>query len=155
MPTPTYRPLATVTLGTAVSSVSFSSIPSSYRDLILVYNATGNSSQVCTLQINGSAANGSTVSMVGASGFVVSNTSTTLIGGLIDTTRGVNILQFMDYSATDKHKTYLIRADRAAANTVAYAARWAQTSAINSIAVFTGSGNFDVGSVFSIYGVIA
>jgi hypothetical protein len=40
MPTPTYIPLATVTLGSADSSVTFSSIPATYRDLILVLNGT-------------------------------------------------------------------------------------------------------------------
>jgi len=40
MPTPTYTPLATVTLGSATSSVTFSSIPATYRDLILIFDGT-------------------------------------------------------------------------------------------------------------------
>jgi hypothetical protein len=41
MPTPTYTPLATVTLGSSASSVTFSSIPGTYRDLILIFDGTG------------------------------------------------------------------------------------------------------------------
>ena len=44
MPTPTYTPLATVTLGTSAASVTFSSIPATYRDLILIFDGTGSGS---------------------------------------------------------------------------------------------------------------
>jgi hypothetical protein len=63
----------------------------------------------------------------------------------------------MDYSATNKHKTVLVRADNANSITMAHAARWANTSAITSIVLtsFEGAGNFAIGSTFSLYGVIA
>ena len=36
MPTPTYTPLANVTLASTTSTVTFSSIPATYRDLLVV-----------------------------------------------------------------------------------------------------------------------
>jgi hypothetical protein len=52
MPTPTYTPLATVTLGTTAASVTFSSIPATYRDLIFVLSGLGGSANI-TLRYNG------------------------------------------------------------------------------------------------------
>jgi hypothetical protein len=39
MPTSTYTALANLTLGTAASSITFSNIPATYRDLILITSA--------------------------------------------------------------------------------------------------------------------
>ena len=36
----TYTPIASITVGTAVPSVTFSSIPQTYTDLILIYNGS-------------------------------------------------------------------------------------------------------------------
>ena len=60
---------------------------------------------------------------------------------------------FMDYSATDKHKTVLIRANHPG-ETVACAGRWANTAAITSITINTAS-TFVIGSVFSLYGIVS
>jgi hypothetical protein len=38
MPTPTYKALATVTLGSSAATVTFGSIPAIYRDLVVVFN---------------------------------------------------------------------------------------------------------------------
>jgi hypothetical protein len=147
--------LASITLQQAGASVTFSNIPQNYRDLILTYAAIGSSGQATVLELNGSSANASQIFMFFSGSTVGAGTDTFLIGGAISTSPGVNVLQFFDYSSTDKHKTYLIRSDRAADATIAYAARWAQTAAINSIRVSTGSGNFSVGSTFNLYGRIA
>ena len=64
----------------------------------------------------------------------------------------VNITQIMDYSATDKHKTALARANNAANGVAAVAAIYRSTSAITSI-TFINGGN--AGSRYDLYGVIA
>jgi len=153
-----YIALATTTLGSAASSVTFSSIPTSVngvalRDLILVYDAQGGSAQEVRLALNGSTANGSFVFMLGDGSSPASGTASALIGGTISTNRSNNILQFMDYSATDKHKTILIRSNRPSEAVLAYACRWAQTTAINSVQVYPNSGNWSSGGTFSLYGV--
>ena len=76
-----------------------------------------------------------------------------------DTTNFDNeILHFMDYSATDKHKTVLGRADVASGSfpgTEMIATRFASTSAITTIQVYFGTGNIAAGSTFSLYGISA
>jgi hypothetical protein len=63
------------------------------------------------------------------------------------------ITQIMDYSATDKHKTVLSRNNVAGGGVDAFANRWANTAAINSITVIANS--FATGTTLSLYAVIA
>ena len=157
MPTPTYTPLATVTLGTATSSVTFSSIPATYRDLILVCDYTGSTTAVVTLRYNGdTGANYSIVLMVGGSS-VQSFTGTALnVGAMYGSNKSTSIFQVLDYSATDKHKTSIQRNDNAQqSEVVATAGRWANTAAITSISLTPASGTLSTGATFNLYGVIA
>jgi hypothetical protein len=159
MPTPTYTPLANVTLGTATASVTFSSIPATYRDLILVINTTGNTGAGFYFQFNGDT--GSNYSYVyalgesaGASSAVVTATEGRM--GNIETGLGVHILNIMDYSATDKHKTVLVRSDNAPANrTWMFANRWASTSAITSVRIFPFGATMSSGATLSLYGIVS
>jgi len=159
MPTPTYTPLATVTVAIAATSITFSNIPATYRDLVLVANYStpiGSSSQIQFNSDTGS--NYSTVSMRGdgssvnsalfTTSFIQPSNGTGEAGG----TRNMYRLQLMDYSATDKHKTTLLRMDNAG-HTQAQANRWANTAAITSIYLYNAT--FSIGSTFSLYGVIA
>jgi hypothetical protein len=156
--TDTYRPLATVTLGSSAASVTFSSIPATYRDLILIVNGTPaiNVNDSFSVRYNGdTGSNYSYVRMVGTS----SNTATSVaesnnsVGGFFGGSQQTFILQVMDYSATDKHKSWL---SRVSANWVgAWAGRWASTSAITSVNILYASAGFGTGTTFSLYGVIA
>ena len=65
------------------------------------------------------------------------------------------ICQFMDSSATDKHKTVLTRDNDAGFQVGARAFRWANAAAITSIQVFVSAGTFNSGSTFNLFGVIA
>jgi hypothetical protein len=154
MPTPTYRPLANVTLGSSASSVTFSNIPATYRDLILVssFNLTAGGNP--TISFNGdTGANYSRVYMLGTGSSAISGADTSrqfaqATSGLITS----NITQIMDYSATDKHKTFLVRDNNTTDGTIAYAFRWANTAAITSINI---SASLAAGVTISLYGVIA
>jgi hypothetical protein len=71
---------------------------------------------------------------------------------------GIGHYQFMDYSATDKHKPVLLRTSYATisdAATSAFAARWASTSAITSLVVSFpyNSAQIAAGSTFNLYGI--
>jgi hypothetical protein len=164
MPTPTYTPLANITLGSLASSVTFSSINQSYKDLILVTDATitqANSTDAFGLRFNGDAGSNYTwVRMVGASSTPSSGTgtSTYAFNGVIgDANRRPSIFQIMDYSATDKHKTTLSRSSGSFGNwTMAAVTRWANTAAITSVLLRSDGGyNFAVGSTFALYGIVA
>ena len=162
MATPTYTALATITLSSSASSVTFSSIPSTYRDLVLVVNATQAASKNVQMRINGdSGSNYSDVIAFGYSGGTVSNSasgaqirlSTSSIGSNWQTT-----VQIQDYSATDKHKTILQRENTDTTYVKMLAGRWASTSAVTSISLgsYTGdTGDFASGSTFSLYGIEA
>ena len=158
MPTPTYIALATTTLGSAASSVTFSSIPGTYRDLVFVMSGTSTTATDVTMQINNNSDNIYTsVRMLGdgtnASSSTTSGTSGTWLRFSAPSVIGSNRVQFMDYAQTDKHKTMLIRTDNSNSLTAARAARWGSTNAITSFKVTSDSGNFSVGSTFSLYGV--
>jgi hypothetical protein len=161
MPTSTYTPLATVTLGSSASSVTISSIPATYRDLILVTNGTSTSSGGnMTVRLNNdSASNYSEVFMYGTGSSVLSGTLTPAFfefGAYGTTTPSISVVQIMDYSATDKHKTVIARTDAPANYPIAYAARWANTVAVTSVVFsLTNSVSYATGTTFNLYGVIA
>jgi hypothetical protein len=161
MPTPTYTSLGTRTLTSTATSVVFSNIPATYRDLILVTNVThsANAEIDLTIRFNSDAgANYSRLAMTGngttaASFAQTGNDGVNVLGA--STTISVAITQVMDYSATDKHKTVLFRGNLTAGRVSAFVSRWANTAAINNMSVSVLSGNYAIGSTFSLYGVIA
>ena len=158
-----YVALANVTLGSSASSVTFSSISGSYRDLVLVLftKHTANSNYT-RIRINSdSGSNYSHVTMRGTGSATGSSLSTeTYIYPMLAVTESssdfmVGRLDFMDYSATDKHKTVLIRADVSVLATNAEAVRWASTSAITSLVIDSSASLFVAGTTMALYGVSA
>ena len=163
MPTPTYTPLATVTLGSSASSVTFSSIPATYRDLIIVTKGGGGANVLVSINGDTTNSNYSAVQMSGTGSGVdgalpTPNTGQVRFlnyyGFMTADLNTVIITQFMDYSATDKHKTYLSRSNNAANGTCALAGRRANTEAITSIAIIS-DGSFLTGSTFNLFGIAA
>lgn len=161
--TVTYTPIASQTLATSAASVTFSSIPQDYRDLVLVVKASVDTAdRYSRATFNGdSGSNYSYVKMMGNGSSTFSNAATNTFmafgyGQGFDTTGNQILqLQIMDYSATDKHKSCLERWDDASGETVAGAHRWANTSAITTINIFLNAGTFQSGSVFSLFGIAA
>jgi hypothetical protein len=153
MPTPTYTPLATVTLGASASSVTFSSIPATYRDLILVCEYTNASNGL--LRFNSDTGSNYTYVRMYGNGSSASSDSGPDTGFAIATgssTSGqTSIIQIMDYSATDKHKTVLIRNGLASTFVNASANRWANTAAITTVSFQVGT--YGAGSRFDLYGI--
>ena len=67
--------------------------------------------------------------------------------------RSVVFSQFMDYSATDKHKTILTRTAVGLDFVEMNANRWGNTAAITSIQFIANDQNFNAGSTFALYGI--
>ena len=166
MPTATYTPLATVTLGTSSSTITLSSIPASYRDLRIVFSALGTSNDSSVeMRFNGdTGSNYSQVYLLATNGGVATGVYTpTLhyfyIGQGLSTSSIYNpaTIDLMDYSATDKHKTSLIRSNGRQNDTNAsvtfLAGRWANTAAITSIVFGLTGGSFATGTTVSLYGI--
>jgi apolipoprotein N-acyltransferase len=61
----------------------------------------------------------------------------------------------MDYIATDKHKTMLSRSSYRNIQTRAWALRWANTGAVNSVIVDADGSSLAAGSTLDLYGRIA
>jgi hypothetical protein len=160
MPTPTYTPLANITLGSSAASVTFSSISQSYRDLVLVVQAK-NTTGGTGLRGRFNGDTGSNYSFVLMDGDGSSAASVAVSGqnvlsfGTNSTADNIQIINVMDYSATDKHKTVLVRANGASSSVTAFADRWANTASITTFLIFPESNSFASGSTFALYGIAA
>jgi hypothetical protein len=157
MPTPTYTPLATVTLGSTATVITFSSIPATpYRDLI-IQGQIGPFSPVMLGEINGSGSNFTYFRIYGdnttASASIGSDNN---IGDSFGASSPISFVwQFLDYSVTDKHKSSLIRVGSSTGRLFAGTLRWAQTTAINSISIKANTGSFPAGTTLSLYGIVS
>lgn len=156
--------IATVTLQSASPEVTFSSIPNTYRDLVLVINGavTFPSDGFITLQLNNdSGGNYNTVYAANASSANRTNVAgADLVYGSSNTF--ITQTNIMDYAQTNKHKTMLTRAGDASATFVFMSAtRYASTTAVNSLKVLTtntsfgATGSLSAGMTISLYGRIA
>ena len=164
----TYTPLATTTLGSASNTVTFSSIPSTYTDLIIVTDAGASVISEVDLRVgNSSVDTGSNYSVTKLTGDGSTATSVRQSGqtywrpnynSLYDNANGksVHIFQFMNYSNTTTNKTVLSRANNAGAGVDAIVGLWRSTAAITSMVLNAQTGGtFDVGSTFTLYGIKA
>jgi hypothetical protein len=156
MATPTYIPLATQTLSSTATSVTFSSIPATYRDLVLVlgsFQLPAATNIWCRVNGDGSSSY-SYVYAFGTSSAATSSTNGFLIGGLAQgASMNTIITQFMDYSATDKHKTVLSRPTEDLQQAAMIAGRWPQNTAINSLTIRVVANSMAIGSTLSLYGI--
>ena len=157
-PVSTYVALATTTLPSAVTTVTFSSIPAGYRDLVLVCSLISSNTSANFIGFNGNSytSNMSYVRMVGDGS---NDSSAAASEGIIgwspqNGAAGSIITHIMDYSATDKHTTYLSRSNGGSWVT-GIAGRWAQTAAVTSFTLTAETAQYAIGSTFSLYGIEA
>lgn len=166
----TYTPLATQTLSSAAATVTFSGIPQTYTDLVLVVSGrssrTSASSDQFLINVNGdTGSNYSQTFLVGngstASSSRASN-GTYIYAGDIDATGGSSytgfatiIVNFQNYANTTTNKTVLSRTSSPNSFVEAVVGLWRSTAAINSITLdlVTASAEFVSGSTFTLYGI--
>lgn len=159
--TATYEPISTQTLGTAVASVTFSSIPATYTDLVLVFNGTSASAQFMELRFNGDTATNYSQTRLTGNGTSASSDRTStqdvMQVGNLHTDQTINIIQVMNYSNATTYKTVLCRSNNAGAQVSARVGLWRKTpEAITTILVRpAGGANFSIGGVFTLYGIKA
>jgi hypothetical protein len=165
MGTPTYIALATTTLTSNTSTVTFGSIPSGFRDLVVVINTKTNTAGPDSMGIrfNGdTGSNYSNVRVVGNSSGTSSYSDTTSVAYIGVAASSSNplsvILHIMDYSATDKHKTILSRGSQGDGWVTLHSGRWANTAAITSLTITPPAGSswtMSTGGTLSLYGIRA
>lgn len=160
----TYTPIATYTTSGSVASYSFTSIPSTYTDLVLICNnLVESTNQQGYIRFNSdSGTNYSRTVMYGAgsgSGGSFSQTSQTGLNvGMSSNTGGQLIrLNIMNYANTSVYKVCTDREDNASGSTNASMFLWRSLSAINSITIasFDGSSSIQSGAIFTLYGIKA
>ena len=162
----TYEPIATTTLGSSASSVTFSSISGAYTDLILVITAKstiGNTDNY--IRFNGDTANNySTTWLTGNGSAATSGRESNQAGILLDygaylKTTGFTlcIVQIMNYSNSTTYKTVLTRSNDANTGVDALVGLWRKTpEAITSLTLDpVGTQGLEAGSTFTLYGIAA
>ena len=112
----TYEPISTTTLGSAVTSFNFNSIPSTYTDLRLVLVATANSTQIYPrFQVNSDTGTNYSFTRLRGDGTTASsaaNTSQTAVGilwdgGATSTRPSLGTVDLFSYAGST-NKTFLI-----------------------------------------------
>lgn len=161
----TYEPIATTTLSSAASSVTFSSIPSTYTDLICIVDAQLVSGATSTNLIgylnNDTGTNYSWTRLFGDGTSAASDGASTYgslilaAAGFLSAANQTNyIIQINNYSNTTTNKTVLNRSNLASNGTDAIINLWRNTSAITTLKLQTQiSNNMIAGSTFTLYGV--
>jgi hypothetical protein len=162
----TYEPIASQTLGSAASTVDFTSISALFTDVILVCSYsmttntngnirvgngsidTGNNYSETILYGNGSTAGSTRRSNISSKLLFNANSQ----GASVQT---LSLFYFQSYANGNVYKTIL--AEESSPSTLgAYRSvgLWRSTSAIDCIRA-TSTGNFSAGSTFSLYGIKA
>ena len=159
-------PGGSITLGSATSLVTFSSIPTTYTDLVLVGSIqcenttfyircnsdTTNKYSVTFLSGDGSSASSSRFSQTDLGGNGIYTPGNTFPSA---TSFGVGIWNFLNYSNTTTNKTILSRVGSAGLSTRAIVNLYASTSAISQLDIRPFSGTISAGSTFTLYGIAA
>ena len=152
----TYVKIASTTLGSTASSVTLSSIPGTYTDLVVtVTTSTGGD---INFRINGdTSANYSQTVIYGYSAFGSTRTTNATSSYLNYGSNSGNFfatLNLLNYANTTTYKTSLLRDSANGAITDVMVGVWRSTAAITSI-TFNPPSTFAVGSTFNIYGIAA
>jgi len=155
----TYTPIATTTVSGA-SSYTFTSIPSTYTDLVLVIQGSADTSSTVALRVNGDTASNYSFTYIYGNGSAASSSrgsnQSTMIVNDITTSQSTGIAQFMNYSNSTTNKTVITRGGAADISTIGVVNLWRNSAAINSITVYLASPRYFVnGSTFTLYGIAA
>ena len=160
----TYEPIANYT-ASAVTTYTFSSIPSTYTDLIIIAVAknsnTGSTANNWRIRFNGDTGSSySDTFLYGLSGSALSARDTNqseLYWGAVNNTelqQSANIAHIIHYSNTSTYKTVLSRGSSSEIIVSAGVGLWRNTSAINSIQIYAGGSTTFTGTL-SLYGIKA
>lgn len=165
-----FESIATVTVGSGgASSISFTSIPSTYQHLQIRAMARGTQADVSDqigIQFNSDTGSNYAIHQLGGNGSSVFSTgagSQTKIvpayitgGSTSANIFGVGVIDILDYANTNKYKTArgLSGYDRNGAGlTLLRSGLWLNTNAVTSIVCLPDSGSFVEYSSFALYGI--
>lgn len=172
MPTKTYKPIATTTLSTTQTTITFSSIPSTYTDIVLVISGRGTRTSAAIVDgfirfNNDSGSNYSTTHLYGDGSSAGSDRATNKTEAYMgywfptaNTTSGIfsaTTIHIQNYSNATTYKT-LMSKDGNLSNTNGLpgtsVSLWRSTSAINRVDLFLSPNDWATGSTFTLYGIL-
>ena len=159
----TYEKIATTTLGSLQTEITFNSIPATYTDIVLVFNGvrgSGPDLDLC-LRLNEEAtANYSNTTLRGTGSAVDSfrNSSQSVMRiGVITADRTMMRASIMNYANTNIFKSVIARQDsiNGSYGLTQTVGLWRDTSAINAVTIRNqpGFGSFNTGCVATLYGI--
>lgn len=156
----TYDPIATQTLGSTASTITFSSISGTYTDLVLVVTCLDSGAGRTRLRLNGdSATNYSRTNLVGngssAASYQASNETQfdlSVGAGTSTTNPTTQIISINNYSNTTTNKTVLSRYSLASGAVEAMVGLYRSTLAVTSVSYFT-QGTMQIGTTATLYGI--
>jgi len=170
--TNSYESIATVTVGTAVSSIDFTSIPSTFKHLQIrgigrstaAQNFAGLRMQIGNGSVD-TGANYSEHSLSGDGSSVSAGAQTSQSNMFVGLTSAANdtasafaglVLDLLDYQNTNKYKTTrsIGAVDVNGSGVLEFHSNsWRSTSAVNTIKLYLSGGNFAQYSQFALYGI--
>jgi hypothetical protein len=159
-----YESIATVNVASTSSSITFSSIPSTYKHLQVRVLGRVPSFTIVTFQVNGDTGNNYSIHNVGGDGSstYVGATSSYNFGGAgvlspATSTFSANIIDILDYTNTNKFKNFRTLSGYDANGSGRVELRsslWQSTSAITSLVFTTDSlGAYQQYTQFALYGI--
>ena len=168
----TYEPIASTTLGSDVTEVTFSNIAADWNDLVVVSNGvnkyTSTTSSGAFLRLNGDSGTSYSATWVQGNGSTASSGRDTTINKLYlgrnsagtnpaSLNRSVFVASVMSYSNTNVYKTVLSASAAPDYGTYRIVGLWRSTAAITSVSiVVTGTNEYlGTGSTFDLYGIKA
>jgi hypothetical protein len=154
----TYDKIAVLTANGSSLTHTFSSIPGTYTDLVLIINSAGSlTGGNMNITINGAATNYSRTFLYGDGTSAVSGreaNQTVLAGGATNPNGAFVKWNIFSYSNTNTNKTVLMNALEGTRLVVVEAGLYRSTSAITSVAVNTQAA-ISSGQVLTLYGIKA
>ena len=158
----TYEKIEAKTLASATSSVSFTTIPATYTDLVLVVDYDSSSTIIANiyLRFNGDTGSNYSFTYLQGTGSAAqsgrsSNTTAIEAGYQAATGRSNILVQVQNYSNSTTNKTALSRHNNPASVVQAYVGLWRNTAAITSLSLTCSNQSFTTGSTFTLYGIKA
>jgi len=157
----TYTPIATAQGTGSSAAITFTSIPQTYTDLVLVMNIFTDVPANESVRVNSDTGNNYSTTLIAGNGSSAvstrypNNSAFNILYNIYSapTVSALTTMNFMNYSNTTTYKTVLTRAGNANLGTEAFVGLWRNTAAITSISLSTVT--YTTNASFTLYGIKA
>jgi len=157
----TYALIASTTGNGSATTLSFTSIPNTYTDLVLILNGSLTSGQNVYMRFNNNTSAVYSQTVLGGDGSSAFSYATTAVTsfpyvGYNDTGIGTTIFNILNYSNTTTNKTFLSRNSKVTNQAAASVGLWQSTAAINQIDIYPASASppaWTTATTATLYGI--